>query len=69
MIVVSVGEPGAATHQARETTVELWPEAVQIIAPELIDRDENDERRRGGGAIRPGNGLGAGGWAAAGANE
>ncbi len=70
MIVVGVGEPGATTRESRETTEELRPEPVQIVAAELVDGDQDDERGRGGGgAIRPGNGLGAGAWAAASAKE
>ena len=50
VIVVGVGEPGTATRQPRETIAELRPEAVQVVASELVYGNENDERRRGGRA-------------------
>jgi hypothetical protein len=65
VIVVGVGEPGAAARQARETTVELRPKSIQITASKLVNGDEDDERRRRRGAgISLGEGLGTGAGAA-----
>ena len=51
VIVVRVRKPRPAARQPRETTVELPPESVDIIVSKLVNRDENDERRRAGRAV------------------
>jgi hypothetical protein len=43
VIVMGVAEPGAATREPRQATVELRTEAIQIIAPQLVDRDQDNE--------------------------
>jgi len=50
VIVVGVGEPGAAPCQSGQTAVQLGPEPIEINASELVNRDENDQRRRRGRA-------------------
>jgi hypothetical protein len=71
VIVVRVREP-CATRQSRQATVELGPEAIQIIASELVYGDQHYERWGGVGAgSRWGVGLspGAGGAQAQDAKE
>jgi hypothetical protein len=61
VIVVGVREPGATACQPRETTVQLRREPVEVIVSKLVDRDQDDERgRAGGAAICFGRELGAG---------
>ena len=59
VIVVGVVEPGTPASQPRETTMKLGAKPIQIIVDELVYRDQNNERGRGGGAgISPREGLG-----------
>ena len=70
MIVVGIRKPGATTRESRETTVELRPESVEVIASKLVDGYENHERGRAAcAAICFGRGLGAGPRAAQYAKE
>ena len=65
VIVVGVGEPGAAARQPRQATVELGPKSVQITAGKLVNGDQDYERGgRGGAGGSPGKGLGTGARAA-----
>jgi hypothetical protein len=43
VIVVRVGEPGPGTNQSGEATTELGAKAVQVVAAQLVYRDEDDE--------------------------
>ena len=70
VIVMGVRKPGSTTREPCETTVELRPEPVEVIASKLVNRDENDERRGiRGAAICFGRELGAGSAAAQYAKE
>jgi len=63
VIVMRVGEPSAPSRQPVESAVQLRPKPIQIVAAELVDSDQNDERRRsrgGGRQIPPLRGLRAG---------
>lgn len=54
VIVMGVGEPGAPACQPGESAMELRTKPIQVVAAELVDGDQNDERRRRGGTgIRP----------------
>ena len=65
VIVVGIGEPGATARQAREATVQLRREPVEVIVSKLVNGDQDDERGRiGGAAICLGRELGAGSAAA-----
>ena len=44
VIVVSVRKPGAAAREPAEAAIELRSEPVEIIAAELVNGDEDDQR-------------------------
>ena len=46
VIVVGVAEPCAPAREPRQTARELLPEPIQIVASELIDRDQDNEGGR-----------------------
>lgn len=59
MILMTVRKPRATVLESSESALKLRPEAVEIIGPESIDRDQYDERRlTGWGGSGSGRGLG-----------